>query len=68
MFEEGKSYWFKIKGNVREFVSIKGKVLEENQFFVKIQKDDGQEEILIFAKILDVNPVFEKPEEAKAEM
>lgn len=56
MFEIGETYWFKIKGSgERKEVNLKGKVLEENQFMVKIMQDSGKEVILLFNQLLQIN-------------
>jgi len=62
MLETNKKYWFKIVGNKRE-VSIKGEVLEENDYLVKIRRDDGKEDILTFKQILAINEAKEYKDE-----
>lgn len=67
MFDVGKTYWFKVRGSVKD-VSIKGLVIEENQFMVKVKRDDGTEEIIMFSRLLgsneakDTNVSYEKVE------
>lgn len=56
MFEVGQQYWFRIKGDIKEF-NLKGIVLDENNFFVKIKQDGGNESILSFNQIISVNKV-----------
>jgi len=58
MLDIGKKYWFRIVGNKKE-VNLKGEVLEENDFLVKIRRDDGVEEILTLKQILHVNEARE---------
>jgi len=60
MFEIGKIYWFKIKGSgERKEVNLKGEVLEENDFMVKIKQDSGNEVILMYNQIIQVNKANE---------
>jgi hypothetical protein len=60
MFDVNKSFWFKLKGIKKNEVNVKGRVLEENNFFVKIQLDDGKESIIPFVRVLDVNEIKEE--------
>lgn len=53
MFDIGKEYWFNLILGERE-VNIKGKVIEENQFMVKIETAKG-DEIIPFVRIKNVN-------------
>jgi hypothetical protein len=59
MFDEGKTYWFCLKNRpgfkTDEIFKVKGKVIEENSFMVKIQPDNGNAEIIPLNRILDVN-------------
>ena len=55
MFEIGKIYWITIKSDLKEKVHLKGKVIEENQFMVKIERDNLSQEIIPFQRILNVN-------------
>lgn len=58
MFEIGKTYWFSFNGiRTDKIISIKGRVLEENQFIVKVVRDDGVEEFIVIQKIINVNQV-----------
>lgn len=60
MFEIGKVYWLKLKSTIDDSLkNLKGKVLEENSFMVKIQMDDGRETIIPFYRIIDVNEAKE---------
>lgn len=54
MLKIGKKYWFRIQGTSKE-VNIKGEVIEENDFMCKILRDNGNEEILSFRQIINVN-------------
>lgn len=62
MFEVGQQYWFRIKGDLKE-INLKGLVLEENTFFVKIKQDSGNESILSFSQIISVNKVKDIPKD-----
>jgi hypothetical protein len=55
MFEVGNTYWFIVKGDIKEQYSIKGKVLEENQFMVKVQREDSTNQIITFNQIISTN-------------
>ena len=67
MFEIGEVYWFKIKGSgERKEVNLKGKVLEENSFMIKIIQDSGKESIIMFNQIIQINKTrdfYEEDEE-----
>ena len=60
MFSIGKKYWFVLKTKNEKEVSIKGEAVEENSFFIKIKRDDGNEEIIPFTRILNVNEAKEQ--------
>ena len=56
MFEIGKVYWFEIKSEKFGKVTTKGKVLDENQYIVKIEKDLNKEiELIPQQSILRIN-------------
>lgn len=55
MFELGKIYWVEVKGHTKDRVKFRGKILEENEFMIKLERDDGKIEIILFNKILDIN-------------
>lgn len=63
MLKIGNNYWIRILGNNRE-VNLKGKVLEEDDYLVKILRDNGSEEIISKRQILNVNEVKENFETA----
>jgi len=54
MFTLNETYWFIIRGKLNN-VTIKGKVVEEDSFMVKIITDRDNEFIIIKANIIDVN-------------
>jgi len=58
MLKIGTKYWIRILGNSRE-VTLKGKVLEEDEYLVKIVRDDGSEEIISKRQILNINEAKE---------
>jgi len=58
MLKIGTKYWIRIIGNNKE-VNLKGKVLEEDGFLVKIVRDDGSEEIISKRQILHLNEAKE---------
>jgi len=58
MLKIGTKYWIRILGNSRE-VTLKGKVLEEDEYLVKIARDDGSEEIISKRQILNINEAKE---------
>lgn len=62
MFEIGSSYWFTLKSDRKDVVNIKGKVIEENSFMIKIVRDSGDEDIIPLVRIINVN----KPRETEA--
>ena len=58
MFDKDKVYWFVLKsrpGFKDDFFKLKGRVIEENAFMVKIEQDSGRTEIIPLSRILDVN-------------
>lgn len=55
MFDIGDTYWFVLKGDIKERYTVKGKIIEENQFMVKILRDNGEEKLISFSNILDSN-------------
>lgn len=59
MLEIGKKYWFKKKFKDGE-MSVKGEVLEENAFMVKIKRDNGSEDFVCFSELLGINQVREE--------
>jgi len=54
MFELGKKYWIRIKGELKD-INLKGEVIEENKFMVKIKQDSEKESIIMFNQILKIN-------------
>lgn len=58
MLEIGKKYWFKKEFKDGE-MSVKGEVLEENAFMVKIKRDNESEDFICFSELLSVNPARE---------
>jgi len=55
MFEEGKEYWFEYESGNGKIFKLKGKIIEQNQFMIKIRTDRGKEEIIPLRIILHVN-------------
>jgi hypothetical protein len=58
MFDVDKTYWFVLKprpGFEGKDFHLKGKVVEENEHFVKIVQDSGKVEIIPIIRIIDVN-------------
>ncbi len=55
IFEQNKKYWFELSTFKGRNVSIKGEVLEETPYLIKIRRDTGEENIIACARIVDVN-------------
>lgn len=61
MFEVGKKYWVTVTDEEKKrYNNLCGEVMEENQFMVKIRMDNGNIEIIPFARVFNVNPAKEK--------
>jgi hypothetical protein len=55
MFDIGKIYWFRFKGDVKEIATVRGEVLEENGFLIKIRRDNGNIEFICLSALLGAN-------------
>ncbi len=55
MFDVGKIYWFTLSTFKGGKVTIKGEVLEETPYVVKVRMSSGEETLIACARILDVN-------------
>lgn len=55
MFNVNETYWFVIKGQKVDKLTIKGRVIEEDGFMVKVVTDREQEFIIIKSSIIEVN-------------
>ena len=59
MFDEGKIYWFVLKNRPGfkddSIFRVKGRVIDENAFMVKVEQDSGKTDIIPLNRILDVN-------------
>lgn len=62
MFEVGKTYWFTLKGHKVDCVNVKGKVMDENDYMVKVDRN-GVVDIIPQSRILNVNEAKDNKEE-----
>lgn len=61
MFEIGKIYWIVVKSDKYDKITFKGKLLDENQFMLKIEKENNKEiEFIPLQTILSINEVRDK--------
>jgi hypothetical protein len=51
MFDKGKKYWI----NLDNKFNIKGEVIEETPYLIRIKRDDGTEDIVAAARITNIN-------------
>jgi RNase P/RNase MRP subunit p29 len=54
MFDINETYWFVIHGE-KKYLTIKGKVIEEDTHMVKVVTDMDNEFIVVKASIINVN-------------
>ena len=60
MFEIGKEYWLELRIRGDKTHNMRGKVIEENNYMVKLEvvrNSVATEEIVPFARIINVNNV-----------
>jgi len=55
MFDLDKKYWFRLATHKGGEVSVKGNVVEETPYLIRVRMDDGNETIIACARILNVN-------------
>lgn len=57
MLDIGKIYWFVVKNYEGKKISIKGKVVAENNEFVKLLRDSGNTSFIKFAEMFEIKEV-----------
>ena len=64
MFEIGKEYWLELRTRGDKTHNMRGKVIEENNYMVKLEVTNRvgvSEEIVPFVRILNINNVRDEP-------
>ena len=54
MFDVGKKYWFSVNTPFG-ISSVKGEVVEETPFLIRVRRDDGNHVVIICANIVNLN-------------
>ncbi len=56
MFDQNKTYWIVFAGDKIEKMTIKGKILEENNHLIKVERERDQSiEFIPISKIIRIN-------------